>query len=544
MPFDFNNYTKDQLMELVYVCSTNLRTFAYTFLPEIFVANSHFYDDAFDALDLIDKGKIENLAIEGSRGIGKTSIILAWLTRRIILRKAHYIVMASARHDLAVKDSTALRNTLITSELIKKFFGVFKPTDYETDFSKDNWITAASPQTEKFRGHPGTMVTPVSWEMSVRGLHFTNSIGKFRPDIRLADDMENPKIIKSDVQRAAIDAWFWGDFRNMGQMYEGARNKYEFPSALVVVGSYLGEDCLIRKAIKNSAFEHVQLAICSEDLKSNAPELISTETLKKERQAFAEAGQINMWYMERVGSVIDEFSDFNRKHFTYYTMEDLKGKYYESVVILDPAKTTKDTSAETAIVGWSFVPDEGIFYLRDIIHGNFDPVMIGKDGISEEYIATDSLKAAFEMGRMIQHPLSKCKMAFEVTGLGLYIEYPMRSYNQAEGYNCELIPINAVGDKKERIRTLAYFYRMGLIKHIKPVCDILEDQLLRLNTAAKVDVADASAHVLQVFGKGKRLATFKQPLLTVRDTSVEEKFRMLRVEQARRLGVSKRCVAL
>lgn len=548
---DLKDFTRSQLVDFNVEAGKSSQLFAETFFPHIFVQKfSDLHIQVFNYLDALDRGEFKRFALMAPRGIGKTTCIGAFLTRQIVYRRCNYIAMASASVDLAEKDSDAIKSELITNEMLKLIAGIMNPkvikvSDYNTEFSKKQWVTSPLMDNEtKEVAHWGTRVTPMSWHKKIRGAFHQTPHGRFRPDVLNADDMDNPEEVRSDIQRGEMKRWFNSDFRNLAQKYERAIGPKEFPYIAIVTGTMMHDDCLIATCIESSDWESLKLSICDEELNSLAPLFISTEEIKVERQKAVDSGNLNQWCQEYLGEAMDsERAAFKQEFFRYYEPKDLfeedgTPKHLESVVLIDPAKTKEAHNSDTAIVGVSYAPKENKIYGREIIH-TLGPVLYEPDGTGELQ-ASDALHEVFRMAQRISSPGFNTKIVYETSGLNLYIEYPLRIYANLYGYEMfELIGVNAQGDKDDRImHGLGPLYRSGRMLH--PAGGgfmILESQLIRMPASKKKDVADAASMIAPVLtGAGRLFSSHK----AARSQDFERKMLLRREELSRRMGQSRR----
>jgi phage terminase large subunit-like protein len=153
---------------------------------------------------------------------------------------------------------------------------------------------------------------------------------------------------------------------------------------------------------------------------------------------------------------------------------------------MDPAKTTRKTSDDTAIMCLSFDFLEHKIYIRDICAGKMHPY--------------DSYAKCLEFARKYKSKL----LAIETAGLNEYITYPMKNFleknNASDIAMMELKPGGV--QKEDRIRGISWFYQSGYVYHKKGVCEKLEGQLLSFPNAANDDVSDCLAYGVAMLKKG------------------------------------------
>jgi hypothetical protein len=150
------------------------------------------------------------------------------------------------------------------------------------------------------------------------------------------------------------------------------------------------------------------------------------------------------------------------------------------VVILDPAKTVKIHSAESAIVGVGIDKVNHKIYVRDVISRMMYP-----DEIYNELFG------------MVER-LNAHVMGIEVTSLNEFIVQPLKNEMHIRGVFPQLVELKARGKKEERVAGLVPYYRQGFILHNKNCCDKLESQLLSFPRSKLWDVMDALAYIIEL----------------------------------------------
>jgi hypothetical protein len=149
-------------------------------------------------------------------------------------------------------------------------------------------------------------------------------------------------------------------------------------------------------------------------------------------------------------------------------------------VIVDPAKTVKLHSADSAIVGIGLSKELPGIFVRDIVSGKLYPDELYKESLA------------------MCERLSATVLAVEVTGLNEFITQPFENAIRRAGTMVRFLSLQAKGKKEERIAQLAPYYRQGLIYHNKRVCTKLETQLLSFPRSKLLDVMDALAYVIEL----------------------------------------------
>jgi hypothetical protein len=477
------------LVEMLVASCRSTKIFSKVFLPERFyLPFSKMSDEIFS---ILDDDTIKKAAILAPRGWGKTSTLnFAYPMKRILFQQNRYIVPISNTATQAVAQSENLKREMISNELIQKIWGPM----HSKEFSKEQWVTANK-----------VMVMPRGSGQQVRGLLYGNN----RPDLLIADDLEDAESVKSEEQREKLFKWFMADVLN-------SVNRSRKDWRVIVVGTLLHEDSLLARLQDLSDWKVLTLAICNEQMKSNWPDFMSDQDVLELKKSYRDAGQLDVFYREYMNMpVSEETADFKKDYFRYYASEAgggggadialseadlLSNRNVESVVIIDPAKTSHVGSCDTAIVGASIDTSTQQIFIRDVEAGQFHP--------DQQY------DKAFSMADRIKARV----IGIEVTGLNEFVTYPMKNEMMRRGKFYEIVELHARGKKEDRIASLIPFYRQGLIYHNPTACHQLEGQLMSFPRSKKADVMDAAGYLPQIFESGER---YMGPLASAEDEYAE-----------------------
>jgi hypothetical protein len=446
--------------------------------------------------ELID-GPAKKVAIAAPRGWGKTSIVaLALIARWIMFRYTGFVVYINKSHDAAALQTENLRRELVSNKMIRGTFGDFKHRDvnnseFDEVFSKKAWVAY------------DTLVWPRGAGQQVRGVLFKND----RPGLIVIDDLEDAEKINNDEIRKGWYQWLYADvMKSVPQIGPNANNW-----KIVYIDTLKHEDSVLQKLLDSDEWESVRLEACDDNFKSTAPQFISDETIQKEWDHHVSAGQTDVFFREmRNLPISTKDASFRAEYFKYYNIpldrakqdtdlnlldiEVQANKNIETVVILDPAKTVKIHSAESAIVGIGIDLVTARLFIRDIVHKKMYP--------NEIY---DEL-----FGMAIR--LDAKVIGIEETGLAEFIKQPIKNEMFRRGKFFELIWLKARGGsgndkgKTLRIRELVPYYRGGYIYHNASCANIkvLEQQLMMFPRSALWDMMDAEAYIVEMLELGER----------------------------------------
>jgi len=444
--------------------------FARTFLGERF--RRPFDKLHEEILRAADSGH-RKIAIAAPRGIGKTSLMNYMYSLHSILFQSHrYIVPVSCTSTLAEMQSENLKRGLTQNRLVKHFFG-----DCKSDiFNKEQWVAKV--------GDREICVMPRGAGQQIRGLLF----GDYRPDLFIVDDLEDAESVSSVEQREKLWDWFLSDL--MGAIDQSDKN-----TKIIYVGTVLHEASLLMKLLKDPSWYSITLELCDDDYVSNAPNYMSDEDCKLLAEDYRSKGKIDVFFREfRNKPINKETAVFKQEYFKYYEEKDLnltRDNRIVNVVLYDPAKTTRSTSDDTAIVGVGLDKYNHCFYFRDCIAGKLHP------------------EQAYEEIAQMCRRLGARYVGVEVTGLNEFITYPLVNYLRKNNVFVEVVELHAKGGRDEkgkvsRVRGLAPFYRMGQIFHNQSVSAKLEGQLLSFPVSQYWDVMDCFAYAIQMFDIGEQ----------------------------------------
>ena len=180
---------------------------------------------------------------------------------------------------------------------------------------------------------------------------------------------------------------------------------------------------------------------------------------------------------------------FRQEYFRYYDEADANldaDRNVENVVIIDPAKTVKLHSAESAIIGIGVDVVNNKLYIRDLVADKLYPDQL--------------YQQAFDMVARLKARV----LAVEVTSLHEFISYPIKNEIVQRNASVEYVELTARGKKEDRIASLVPFYRQGRIYHNKRVCTPLEAQLMSFPRCARFDCIDAEAYIVALLEEGAR----------------------------------------
>jgi len=463
--------------ESLELCYNSTQVCAKTLFPETFYADfSILHDQIFE---LIDSGA-KKIAIAAPRGIGKTSIARTVAAKSILYRDVNFISYISNSATAAEMQTENIKRELKSNHEVQKLFGNIEVADedigMDDTFAKTAWVAFGN-----------TLVMPRGAGQQVRGLVWRIH----RPQLIIVDDLENKEEVMNELNREKLKEWFFSDLMK-------SINRYLDDWRFIYIDTLKHEDSLLQTLLDSSDWESLQLSLCDAKYNSLVPAYISTEDLKKEVEEHREKGILDVFYMEYMNvPIAKEDASFRKEFFNYYSEPDLDKQTIETVIIVDPAKTAKMQSADSAIIAVGLDYANSKIYFRDCVNGKMYP-----DEIYNEMFAMRARFNAHVVG-------------IEVTGLEEFIKQPIKNEMIRRGPKSTFEPVwlkarggpadgaNNKG-KLKRIAALVPFYRQGYIYHNRNCCADLESQLLMFPRSKLLDVMDAFAYTIEMMELGER----------------------------------------
>ena len=463
-----------ELEDTLAQCMINIKMCCGTLFPEIFYAPfSILHDEIFR---LINEGH-KKIAIAAPRGIGKTSIARAVAMRAILFRMAHFIVYLSNSATSAEMQTENMKRDLITGQTVRRLFGSIKEVisaekGLDESFSKSAWTAYGT-----------TFILPRGAGQQVRGLNWAN----FRPELVIIDDLEDKDEIRNEVNRAKLKEWFHSDLMK-------TEGKYGTGCIFIYIDTIKHEDSLLVDLIESPEWASIQLSICDENYNSHDPNYMTTEEVLAEVDEHRRLGTLDTFYMERMNVPISkEDAVFKQESFKYFEdrldnvqvgeEDPIPSHRLLHITLVDPARTVKLQSADSAIITVGIDRQTGRILVREIVSKKFYP-----DELYDEMFRQVKMFNSFILG-------------YDAVGLSNFITQPIENECRLRTIHPILMELPARRSKEERVATLAPSYRLGYIYHNKANCGKLEGQLLGFPRSKMWDVMDCLAYITYIMDK-------------------------------------------
>jgi len=470
---------KEELDDILVNCLMDLKYTCKVIFPDIFYADfSTLHQQIFD---LINSGH-KRIAIAAPRGIGKTSIARSVVMRSILFRLQKFIVYLSNSATSAEMQTENLKRDLISNQQVRKLFGniknaINKEDSIDESFSKSCWTAYGE-----------TFILPRGAGQQVRGLNWNNH----RPELVIIDDLEDKNEIRSEENRKKLKDWFWSDLMK-------TEDRYSKGCIFIYIDTIKHEDSLLVDLIDSPDWASIQLSICDDNYKSYDTNYMTDEEILKEVEEHRRLGTLDAFYMERMNVPISkEDAVFKQEYFKYFEdrgdtivpygkdgkpEEPIRTYNMLHVTIVDPAKTVKLQSADSAVVTIAVDRTSKKIFVRDAVGDKFYP-----DQLYEEMFRQVKQYSSFILG-------------YEVTGINQFIIQPVENECRVRGIHPLLMELPARGKKEDRVASLAPSYRLGYMYHNKDNCGRLEGQLLGFPRSKLWDIMDATAYITFIMDK-------------------------------------------
>ncbi len=394
---------------------------------------------------------IEQLVLVAFRESGKSTIITTalplWAVTGQLQKK--YIVIVSQTQAQAQQHLSNIKMELESNDLIHKDFW---PYDYDT-----NELGVTAINLPKF----GARIIAVSREQGVRGLRH----GPHRPDLIIADDVEDSRTVKNKESRDRNFAWFTGELLPLG----GDSTKY------LIVGNLLHEDSLlmrlkagIERGERSGIYKEYPL---ERDGKALWPERFpDQDSIKRLERRIADRIRFEREY--RLHLVPDDEQIITWDMIRYYDVlpELLRGESRQLVIGVDLAISEKDAADCTALITLD-------------IRGSDDDMRF--------YVLPNPINT--KIGFPEQLDLIK-ELNIQLKGPKFFVE--STAYQEALVQSAKRDTIDVTGvkpsqDKRTRLNMIANKIQRGMILFPQHGCKDLLTQLVGFGIEKHDDLVDA-----------------------------------------------------
>lgn len=287
---------------------------------------------------------LKNEYVAAPRGFAKTTVIQGFIMFCVANRLKRFIVVLEKTSTESDEMLQAIRDNFKHNDLLIKFYGELVKRDAKGQFDNKN------KDAENDLLINGVRLRGKGFNTPIRGLKSK----QYRPDLIIADDVEEDEHIRSDEQRQK-----YYDNLTKGVMPAlDIGDAGELGGTLKMFGTILHYDSLLNNQIiqhGGKIYEAYDLNASPEDRESTLlwPARWTIERLESKRKQMAQEGKGSASYYQEYHNrpVNDETRTFKYDWLNKtYTRESLEGMKLKRFVMLDIADTIKDTSDYTGEV--------------------------------------------------------------------------------------------------------------------------------------------------------------------------------------------------
>lgn len=326
--------------------------------------------EAHEEIVLRVHGPYSRYSFEGFRGLGKTTLLEEGVIIRAAFKEFRYGVIVSANYrPLAIQRIATIKNEIEVNRHLQRVFGNLRGSTWQ-----EGVIVLSN----------GVCIQALGRDMSVTGLKYLES----RPDAVFIDDLEDPKEIRTDVERQAT--WNW--------LRETLIPSMDDPvlSWIRALGTRRGVGSLPERMEQNGwpTFKvPVETIDETGERQPSWPAKFPLEKIDEIRRDYS--GDMHLFMQE----FMCQASSPQDRLFGAIPVRPRERLWEATYVMIDPARTVNRNSALTGFAVWSWVnsrlvvwegggqkwkPDEIISYIFDV-NERFGPVWLGveEDGLNE-----------------------------------------------------------------------------------------------------------------------------------------------------------------
>lgn len=418
--------------------------------------------------EMIDNAQdktLNNMIVVAFRGSGKSTIMNLMYTLWSVMgvHDMRNICIVSRTQDQARLHFQNIKDELECNQLLKSDLGPFRE-----DTLPAIWNASALTLT-----HFGARITAMSTDQSVRGMKH----GANRPDLIIADDLEDIKSARSPVERDHTYSFFKSEL-----ILGGASD-----TRVIVLGNLLHEDSLIMRLKKEVEIgdlggHYYEYPFLDENDKCLWPEkFVDDNAVEAERRR---VGNPTIWQREMMLKIVPDDSQviapsYLKYHDNSFPVMFEGRKYRHTIIGVDLAFTISSTADYTAIVVGDVYGGQGMD----------DKMLIKPFPINERMEGPDSEMAIMRVIDNIQGDRQRTlKTAFveDVGSQKSCVQKLQRKYGKQK-----VIGITPKGDKTVRLENTVFPIQEGRILFPPKDAEKLISQLTGFPADKHDDLVDA-----------------------------------------------------
>ena len=398
---------------------------------------------------------IKLAAICSFRGSGKSTLMTLSFPIWSILGRLQkkFVVILSQNSEQAKLHFRNLKKELEGNELLKRDLGPFQ--------EQDEW-NACSLVIPRYNAK----IIAISKDQSFRGIKH----GRYRPDLIIADDVENSDSVKTQESRDNTFNWLTSEVIPLGD-----KN-----TKTIIIGNLLHQDSLLKR-LENAMKEGNRSGIFRQYPLLGRDDKIAWSGKYSNMHAIEEerlnVGNIFAWYREYLLQIIDDREPVIDKSWIQYYDElpiILRDQGYSFATGVDLAISEKDTADFTALVTAKVIGD-----------GNKQKI----------YILPNPINDRLNFSEILNRAEGICKLHEGKGANKFYIEEVMLQgfmTQQMQEKNIDAVGVPIRGkDKRTRLELAANPIFEGKVLFPRHGCERLIDQALNFAVTKHDDLVDA-----------------------------------------------------
>jgi predicted phage terminase large subunit-like protein len=450
-PAPFHELMQDRKVRIEVARQNHFMFFNIYFSRYVHYPTANFQRDLFRLTEDI---QTKNVVVVAFRGSGKTTIMTLsyplWAILGIQQRK--FVLLLSQTQNQAQQMLVNLKREIENNDILRNDFGGLEQ-------STDEW-GRESLVIKRYNAR----IMAASTETSIRGVRF----GEHRPDLIIADDVEDLQSVKTKDGRNKAYDWLMGDVIPAGDR----------DTRLIVIGNLLHEDSLLMRlkdSINANKFdgEFLQFPLLDNDEKPLWPgKFPNKKSIEKLHKTIPSEVAWQREYLLRIIATQEQV--VHPLWIRYYKKipADIRHYHYTALGV-DLAISKKDTADFTAMVAAK-------------IYGSGEDmrVYILPHPVNERLTFPEQVARA----RLYSDKLERARLFIEEVGYQSAIIQEL----QRLGYTAEGVKTHGA-DKQSRLAIVTHLIQNGQVLFPENGCKDLIQQLVGFGVEKHDDLADAFA---------------------------------------------------
>lgn len=402
------------------------------------------------------------MGIAAPRGHAKTTLTSFFYVMYCLLYQVkRNVVIISATEDLATRFLRRLKGEFETNARLIWLFG-----EQKTGKWSERELHLANGCIVYAKGRGG----------QIRGL----IEGSSRPDLIVLDDLEDEELVRSEMRRMDLEAWFNGDVLPTLEPKVGQ---------LIYIGTILHQDSLLNRVLDKTLypeFETRRYAAIKEDGELLWPGRFDKGELQSIKESYIARGKLANFYMEYMNDPMpSEAATFKQSYFQFF--EDLPWDATTELFVDLGGGSVKKTADDSAFVVLATGP-QGELYVQDYVSkrmGTDTDLMV--DTIIALTHEHSCRKVYIEKTVASNMLVASLDRSMKKKGAHINIEYVSPGRGSADRRG------NMSDGKYQRIAAMEAAFKLGRIKMRKWMTKLV-DQLLTFPRGKHDDVIDALSY--------------------------------------------------